>query len=210
MRSSSPSSSRADRGGRELPRSFFARKAPAVARDLIGKFLVRRRRGKTEAFMIVETEAYDGFADKASHAHRGKTARNEVMFREAGHIYVYFTYGMHWMLNLVAGRFGYPSAVLIRGVSGVSGPARLTKALGIDRNLNGKLLSGAAGLWVEDRGVRPPLSRILRTPRIGIRYAAEWAKKPWRFVLRESGRKGKRRLRERNRRSRGGAEAGLS
>ncbi|MBI2617873.1 DNA-3-methyladenine glycosylase [Candidatus Kaiserbacteria bacterium] len=163
--------------------SFFNRKTLLVAEELIGKFLVRRVRGKEKALMICETEAYDGFKDKASHAHRGKTTRNEIMFREAGHIYVYFTYGMHYMLNIVTGNKDYPAAVLLRAVEGVSGPGRLTKKLRIDKKLNGKFLGRKTGLWIEDRGVTIQKKLIRRTPRIGIRYAEEWAKKPYRFVM---------------------------
>src|SRR3989344_1000157 len=92
--------------------------AQTVAHSLLGKYLVRRVNGKTKAYKITETEAYVGPHDKASHAHRGKTKRNEVMFGPPGHWYVYFTYGMHYMLNIVTGRDGYPSAVLIRGIIG--------------------------------------------------------------------------------------------
>ena len=104
--------------GKILTKKFFERPALRVARDLVGKFLVLRRRTSKLAFMITETEAYIGPQDKASHAHSGKTARNAPMFGEAGRWYVYFTYGMHWMLNIVTGPKDYPAAVLIRGVSG--------------------------------------------------------------------------------------------
>lgn len=168
-----------------LRKAFFDRPTPTVARDLLGAFLVRRIGKKTLAFMITETEAYHGFQDKASHASRGQTARNTPMFGEAGTIYVYFTYGMHWMLNIVCGKKTYPAAVLIRGVEGINGPARLTKALKIDKSLNAKKLSQQTGLWIEDRGVQVSTKDILRTPRIGIAYAEEWAHKPWRFVLKK-------------------------
>src|SRR3990167_9807467 len=137
---------------RMLGPAFFDRPTLTVAKDLLGKFLVRRVRGKTVALMIVETEAYDGFKDLASHAHRGQTPRNTPMFGKPGTIYVYFTYGMHWMLNLVCGKKEYPAAVLIRGVEGVSGPALLTRFLKIDKSLNHKPLGKKTGLWVEDRG----------------------------------------------------------
>jgi len=166
-----------------LTKNFFDRKAPIVARELIGKFLVRRIGGKKFALMITETEAYDGFADRASHASRGKTARNAPMFGEAGTIYVYFTYGMHWMLNIVCGKKDYPSAVLIRAAGDITGPARLTKKLHIHKKLNGKRLSRRTGLWIEDWGVVIPRNHIQKTPRIGIRYAGEWARTPWRFVV---------------------------
>ena len=172
--------------GKELKQSFFERPTLIVARELLGKYLVRKRGGSIVALMITETEAYDGFDDKASHASRGQTSRNTPMFSEAGTIYVYFTYGMHWMLNIVCGKEKYPAAVLIRGVESINGPARLTKALGIDKQLNKLSLSKESGLWVEDRGVRFLQDDIKRSGRIGVDYAGKWAKKPWRFVLKNS------------------------
>lgn len=166
-----------------LPQSFFKRRTLIVAEDLIGKFLVRRIRGKETAYMITETEAYDGFDDKASHAHRGKTSRNFVMFGEAGHIYVYLTYGLHHMFNIVTSKNGYPAAVLIRAVESISGPGRLTKQLKITKTLNTKIFSKETGLWVEDRGVRFSKKNIKKVPRVGIRYAEEWEHKPYRFLL---------------------------
>lgn len=163
---------------------FFDRPPLQVARDLLGKYLVRRFAGKTIAHMIVETEAYDGTHDLACHARSGKTKRNFPMFEHPATIYVYFTYGMHWMLNLVCREKEYPAAVLIRGVEGITGPARLTKALGIDKRLNTKILGKKSGLWVEDRGVKIKRSQYIRTARIGVEYAGIWAKKPWRFVYR--------------------------
>lgn len=133
--------------------------------------------------MITEVEAYDGFEDKASHASRGKTDRNQVMFGEAGRFYVYFTYGMHWLLNIVTGKENYPAAVLIRGVEGVSGPARLTKKLKIGKRFNGLKAVPKNGLWFEDRGVKIESSRIKRTPRVGVDYAGKWAGKLYRFLI---------------------------
>ncbi len=178
--------------------SFFDRPTVKVAQDLIGCVLVRKSNGKTKQLTIIETEAYNGFEDKASHASRGKTARNEIMFRSAGHIYIYFTYGMHWMLNIVTGPKDYPAAVLVRGgidcdtEMPVNGPARLTKHLGIDSRLNGKKLGRASGLWIEAR--TPTMTALLknphaikRMPRIGVDYAGPvWSKKKLRFVLVES------------------------
>jgi len=185
-----------------LPSSFFNRPTLDVAQSLIGCVLARKFKGRIKRLMITEAETYDGFKDKASHASRGKTKRNEVMFRSAGHIYIYFTYGMHWMLNIVTGPKDYPAAILIRGGidldtdsntnTPVNGPARLTKYLGITGGLNGKKLGRASGLWIE---ARTPLmtaqlkdSRaIKRMPRIGVDYAGPvWSKKKWRFVLMES------------------------
>lgn len=162
---------------------FFDRQTLTVARELIGKFLVRRTNGKTAALMITETEGYHGFKDLASHARRGKTVRNAPMYGPAGMIYVYFTYGMHWMLNVACGKEEFPAAVLIRAAGGIVGPARLTKALSIDRALTGKMLGQRSGLWVEDRGIKINPRDIQKTPRVGIAYAGEYAHKPWRFVL---------------------------
>ena len=184
--------------GRVLSASFFRRPVLQVARALLGKFLVRRVRGKTVAAMITEVEAYDGPEDQACHAHKGKTARNAVMFGSAGRWYVYFVYGMHWMLNIVMGEKNYPAAVLIRAIGepfGVAqgkwnGPAKLTKALNIDGRLNGALSSKKSGLWIEDWGVVVSRHHIRRTGRIGVAYAGKWAKKPYRFVLSFSPRAG--------------------
>jgi len=182
-----------------ISRDYFNRPTVDVARSLLGKFLVRRLRGKTIAVMISETEAYDGPRDLASHASRGKTPRTSVMFGPAGRFYVYFTYGMHWMLNVVTGPKEYPAAVLIRGgaarcqVSGIkyqekikdiNGPAKLTKFLKIDGKLNGKPASKKSGLWIEDGGVRVKKSQIKRGKRVGVDYAGKyWANKPYNFRI---------------------------
>jgi DNA-3-methyladenine glycosylase len=167
-----------------LPLSFFNRTTSVVARELLGKFLVRSRDGKEEAFQITEVEVYDGFKDKGSHASRGKTKRNALMFGKAGYWYVYFTYGMHWMLNIVTREEEYPAAILIRGVDGINGPARLTKKLAIDGALNGFTATKKNGLWIEDRGVVILSRQIKKGPRVGIAYAGEeWAAKPWRFWI---------------------------
>jgi DNA-3-methyladenine glycosylase len=174
--------------GRALGPEFFDRPSLVVARALIGKFLVRRHDGAEAALMLTETEAYNGPKDKASHAYRGRTPRNAPMFGPPGTIYIYFTYGMHWMLNLVCREVDYPAAVLIRGAGAIVGPARLTKALGIDRGLNDRPLGVETGLWVEDRGVVLRARDVERTPRIGIDYAEDHIDKPWRFVVRKEAR----------------------
>jgi len=167
-----------------LDKGFFERDTRQVARGLLGMFLVRRIRGKEIASMITEVEAYDGPHDRASHAAKGETPRTKTMFGAPGCWYVYFTYGMHWMLNIVTGERGYPAAVLIRGTDAVSGPGRLTKYFTITGALNAKPAERSAGLWIEDRGIRVSLSAIQKSARIGVSYAGPvWAKKEYRFYL---------------------------
>ena len=179
--------SKPEQSGRILDQRFFNRPTCQVAEELIGKFLVRRIGGKTIRAMITETEAYDGPEDKACHAHRGKTPRNAPMFGSAGHWYVYFVYGIHWMLNIVTGPEEYPAAVLIRAVmledgTKLEGPAKLTKHLQIDRKLNDSAASNESELWIEDRGIPIDRKQIKRKPRIGVDYAGKWSTKPWRYV----------------------------
>jgi len=172
-------------GRKILGQKFFARPTLKVAETLLGKFIVRRQGKKEIALKISEVEAYDGPADKASHASRGKTERNKVMFGEAGFFYVYFVYGNHYMLNIVTGKKDYPAAILIRGAGEIKGPGRLTKFLKIDKKFNGKKANKKTGLWFEDRGIRIKKEEIKRTPRIGVSYAGPvWAKKPYRFLIR--------------------------
>lgn len=172
-----------------LTEKFYKRHAPAVARGLLGKFLVCKKDGKETALMITEVEAYDGFDDKASHAFRGRIKRNNVMFGPAGFWYVYLVYGMYQMLNIVTGPRDYPAAILIRGAGEYNGPGKLTKALGIDKNFNEKPASRKTGLWIEDRvnaRINAGLKnfKIKKTPRIGVNYAGPvWSKKDWRFLL---------------------------
>ncbi len=168
---------------RILTQDFFNRPTLIVAEELIGKFLVRKIENREVAHMITEVEAYDGFKDKASHAHRGKTPRNAIMFDEAGNWYVYLCYGMYHMLNIVTGPKDFPAAVLIRGVEEISGPGRLTRALQISKKENTLPVKRQSGLWIEDRGITIPKKDILRTPRIGINYAEEWIEKPYRFII---------------------------
>jgi DNA-3-methyladenine glycosylase len=118
--------------GKTLGPNFFNRPTIEVAEDLLGKALVRKLGRKTIALTINETEAYDGFKDLASHARFGRTVRTAPLFSRAGTIYVHFTYGIHWMLNIVCGEVDYPAAVLIRGAGHISGPARLDEST-VDR-----------------------------------------------------------------------------
>jgi len=166
-----------------LPRAFFDRPADRVARELLGcRLVVRGRDGGLSRHVVFETEAYLGAHDLACHVARGKTPRNAVMFGPAGVWYVYLCYGMHWMLNVVTGPVGVPAAVLIRGVGSHVGPGRLTRALGIDGDHDGRPANRATGLWLEPGRVVPP-RLVARTPRIGVGYAGAWAAKPLRFVF---------------------------
>jgi DNA-3-methyladenine glycosylase len=189
--------------GDPLPAAFYQRPVVEAARDLLGKKLVRTIDGQRISGLICETEAYDGESDLACHAHSGKTTRNSVMYGRAGCAYVYFTYGMHWMLNCVCGPEDYPAAVLIRALvplegldfisrqrEGIkqkdwcSGPARLTRALGINKECNDRDLTDvSSGLFIEDHSEIPE-DLVKCTPRIGIQYAGEpWVSLPWRFVI---------------------------
>lgn len=170
-----------------LEPDFFRRDTLAVAKELLGKFLVKNeKRGETLCFLITEVEAYDGPEDKASHASRGRTPRTEVMFWEGGYFYIYLVYGMHFMLNIVTGDRDYPAAILIRGTREVSGPGRLTKKLGVDKSWDRNRVHPDSGLWVEDRGVKFKSSEITTALRVGVDYADEiWKNKPYRFLASE-------------------------
>jgi DNA-3-methyladenine glycosylase len=163
--------------------SFYARPALDVARGLLGKYLVRRLGDEEIAAEIHETEAYIGPEDLACHAAKGCTPRTKVMFGPAGVWYVYFCYGVHWMLNVVTEVEGFPAAVLFRGVGPWNGPGKLTKALSIDKQLNTMPATVESGLWIEDRSVRLARTKIQATPRIGVDYSGEWAAKPFRFIV---------------------------
>ncbi len=163
---------------------FFLSPADRVARNILGMYLVRQWRGRVYAAMITETEAYVGPEDKASHAFRGKTARTSVMFGPPGVWYVYLVYGMHYCLNVVTGRKGYPAAVLIRGVAGVSGPGKVSAHMRIGKSMNRKKIIPASRLWIAP-GKKIPASRVCRGARVGIPYAEEWKDAPLRFWVEE-------------------------
>lgn len=166
-----------------LGREFFERDTLAVTRALIGCNLCRQLPdGEILRWPLCELEAYDGPNDLACHASKGQTPRNAVMFGPAGVFYVYLCYGVHWMLNIVTGPMDYPAAILIRGAGPAIGPGRLTKAMKIDKALNGQAARRASGLWLEE-GEGISEEAIVRTPRIGIGYAAEpWLTAPYRIV----------------------------
>jgi DNA-3-methyladenine glycosylase len=173
---------------RVLPRIYFNRPTLTVARSLIGKYLVRAIDGRTLAGKIVEVEAYVGSQDKACHASKGRTQRTDVMFGPGGVAYVYLIYGMYHCLNVVTEREEFPSAVLIRAIEIdgelIDGPGRLCRALQIDRRFNCVDLTVGESIWFEDRGLLVKKGEVGAHPRIGVDYAGEWAKKPWRFRLR--------------------------
>ena len=188
-----------------LPRSFYDRSALVVARELLGTRLIRLEPGQPPLIgIIVETEAYTGHDDLASHGRNKETPRNKPMWGAPGHAYVYLSRGIHWMLNAVTEAEGAPAAVLIRAVRPIaghdviarrrakvkkprettSGPARLTMAFGIDQSLNTcDLTTPAAGLWIE-AGEAIPDSRVLTGPRIGMGKTPEpWYSMPWRWYV---------------------------
>jgi len=172
---------------RILDAAFFNRDTVTVARELLGKLLVRDLEGRRLSGRLVEVEAYLGPQDLASHAARGRrTPRNEAMYGPPGHAYVYFTYGMHHCLNFVTRPEGQPQAVLIRAlepgpeVGRCAGPGLLCRALAIDLALNGRALS-PPHLFVVDDGAPP--RRIFATPRIGISNAGVWEARRLRFCV---------------------------
>ena len=171
---------------KRLTQSFFQRPAEDVARALIGKILVRRVPGKLFRARLIETEAYLGPDDLASHASKGRTRRTEVLFGPPGRAYVYLIYGLHEMLNVVAGAAGQGQAVLIRAAdplddwkADLSGPGRLTRALQITRLQNGLDLTGAQLHFLDNPDDQPA---VQSAKRIGIDYALEWKDAPLRFV----------------------------
>lgn len=186
-----------------LPRNVYRRPVQTVARELLGKRLVRQIGNQRAAGYIIEAEAYDGELDQACHARSGKTRRNAMMYGEAGRAYVYFTYGMHWMLNCVSNEDGYPAAVLIRAIHPVegfdimrknragieeplwcNGPAKLTKALEITGELNGIDLCDPGSPLIIEEGIEILDNNIRTSARIGIQSTPEpWLTMPWRFFI---------------------------
>ena len=180
---------------------FYHPSALEAARILLGARLVRCLDGKRLSGYIIETEAYLGESDLACHARAGRTRRTEIMYGPAGRAYVYFVYGMHWMLNCVTGPVGSPEAVLLRALwpaegldeiskrrpglprqSWTSGPGSLCRALNIDGRFNGADLTDPQGALVIEAGRPVPDAWVMHTPRVGIERAPEpWRSKPWRF-----------------------------
>ena len=187
---------------RRLGRSFFRRSALVVARDLIGRILVRESNGVRLSGRILETEAYHGPSDRACHASRGRTARTEPMFWPGGYAYIYLVYGMHLCFNVVTGEEGFPSAVLVRALQPLEGqesmaknsprcrprdlcrgPGRLSRALGLSREDDRTDLC-RRGLHLE-AGAAVDGGLIARGKRIGVDYAGDWADRLWRMGWRD-------------------------
>lgn len=191
---------------KKLSREFYTRPVIKVAKELLGKILVKEERGKILAGKIVEVEAYDGKFDEASHSYRGKTKRNEVMFREGGYFYVYFTYGVHHCCNVVTGKEGHGAAVLIRAIEPVTGietmamrrfgirkinekqfynlcngPGKICEAFAFDRTHSGLDLTGNK-VYIIDAPLLKK-SEIGISKRIGISKSVEL---PWRFFIKAS------------------------
>ena len=190
-----------------LPIEFYLRPTLQVARALLGKILVHRRRGHTTAGRIVEVEAYRGPEDRAAHTAGGRrTARNEVMWGPGGRLYVYFTYGMHQCCNVVTRTAGEPEAILLRGIEPLvgiplmrrrrgsphdvpiaalaRGPGNLCRAMGIDRGADGSDLVTGSIVILDAPRVRT--AAVGTSPRIGVAYAGNHALRPWRFFVRDS------------------------
>lgn len=176
-----------------LNRETFNQPTLRVARDLLGKFIVRSDEGRRLSAMIAEVEAYKGPGDRACHAYQGRrTARVEPLYCDGGTVYVYLVYGIHWLLNFSTAGAGKPEGVLVRAIvadpSGERklfvGPGRVTQYLKIDKRLNGADAVDSKQIWLEDRGVRIPAKSVRKGPRVGVDFAGPyWAARAWRFWI---------------------------
>ncbi len=191
--------------GKRLGRNFYTRDTLQVAKEMLGKYLVRKIGKKKLIGKIVETEAYIGPKDKASHAYGGKvTPRNLAEYMIGGHIYIYLVYGMYWQLNISTGKEGSPECVLIRALEPIvgekmlkekgekyilnlaNGPGKLCRWLKLDKSFYGEDLVKSKRIWLED-GPSIPESQIVATKRIGIDYAGKyWASRKWRFYIKNN------------------------
>jgi len=173
---------------RKLPRSFYDRDTSSVARELLGRHLIRVECGLERIGKIVEVEAYLGPHDLAAHSSRGLTERTKVMFGPPGHAYVYMIYGMYYCMNIVTEREGHASAVLLRAIQPVKnvegrtqGPGLLCKAMHIDKRLNAHdLLSDDFYIAAASK---PERFEVVKRPRVGVDYAGRWAKRHLRFYI---------------------------
>ena len=176
-----------------LKRDFFTRATLRVAEELLGKFIIRKYKGRKIIGKIVETEAYIGPKDKASHAYLGKiTKRNLAEYLIGGHIYIYLVYGMYWQLNISTYKKGKPECVLIRALETekdrnlTNGPGKLCNYLKLDKSFYGEDLIKSKRIWIEDRGVYIDKNMIVKSKRIGIDYAGKWKDKLWRFYIKDN------------------------
>ncbi len=192
----------------KVSRSFYERDdVVQIARELLGKVLCTKIEGEFSSGIIVETEAYNGRTDRACHSFlHGKTERTKIMYGEPGHAYVYLCYGIHHLFNVVTNKEGFADAVLIRGIEPLDGvdtilerrnkkklersvgggPGIASQALGINTAYYGTDLLGNV-IWIEDRGNNIKDSEIVASPRVGVDYAGEDAKLPWRFRIKDNG-----------------------
>jgi len=191
---------------KRLPRKFYTQPTLKVAKEMLGKYLIHKIGKKKFVSKIVETEAYIGPKDKASHAFKGKiTKRNKAEYLIGGHIYIYLVYGMYWQLNISTASEGKPECVLICALeplypkrytlspSIANGPGKLCRWMELDKSFYGEDLTKSKRIWLEnpakslrDRGARIKPNQIMTGKRIGIDYAQEWAEKPWRFYIKDN------------------------
>lgn len=184
---------------KKLIRSFYTKPTLKIAKELLGKYIVRKIGNKKLEGKIIETEAYIGPQDKASHAYRGKvTPRNKAEYLIGGHIYIYLVYGMYWQLNISTSEAEKPECVLIRALEPTllntkykilntkltNGPGKLCRYLKLNKSFYAEDLTKSKRIWLEDRGLKIKPSQIAATKRVGIDYAGPyWANKKWRFLL---------------------------
>ncbi|HYV91572.1 MAG TPA: DNA-3-methyladenine glycosylase [Chitinophagales bacterium] len=191
----------------KLPKEFYLREnVLQITTELLGKFLVTKINGAITGGMITEAEAYAGEIDSASHAFKGRrTRRNEIMFAHGGTAYVYICYGIHHLFNVVTNQKDIPHAILIRGIeptegievmlkrrkmkapnfSLTAGPGALSQAMGIHVRHTGLDLLGDI-IWIEDRGVKIPPRKILRTIRVGVESSGKDARLPYRYIIKDN------------------------
>ena len=165
---------------KRLQKKFYQNSAICLAPKLLGKFLCRKIDNEIIKLRITETEAYYGEDDTACHAHKGRTERTSVMYENGGLTYIYLCYGVHYLLNIVTGKKGFPEAVLIRGIEGFDGPGKLTKKMQISKELNCEDLVLSDEIWLEEDDF---ITKYITATRIGINYATEKYKNiEWRFI----------------------------
>jgi DNA-3-methyladenine glycosylase len=190
---------------KRLTEDFYLQPALSLAKELLGKYIVRRVGGKKMVGKIIETEAYIGPRDRAAHSYlppkilrsktrecKGKiTPRNKIVYLAGGRIYIYLVYGMHWQLNITAAEAGRPECVLIRAIEPqegdirlTNGPAKVCRYFKLDKSFYGRDLTKSKAIWLEDRGQQAESGQILAAKRVGIDYAGPyWSGRKWRFLI---------------------------